>query len=87
MFTQLSKSIYLYILEVENMIFMRYKINPFEMEKSMTLLDLQSFIIHLSEKIEEDNKKQNQNGNKLMKSLVAIRDILNYMTLNDSSVR
>lgn len=69
------------------MIFMRYKINPYEMEKFMTILDLQSFINHLSEKIEEDNKKQSQTGNKLMKSLVAIRDILNYMTLNDTAVR
>ena len=67
---------------------MRYKINPYDMERSMTILDFQSFVTILSNKIEEDNKKQNEGGgNKLMKSLVAIRDILNYMTLNDTAVR
>lgn len=67
---------------------MRYKINPYDMERSMTVLDLQSFVTILSNKIEEENKKQNEGGgNKLMKSLVAIRDILNYMTLNDNAVR
>lgn len=79
---------YSYILEVEMMIFMRYKINPYEMERSMTILDFQSFVTILSNKIEKENKEQNEGGgNKLMKSLVAIRDILNYMTLNDTAVR
>lgn len=87
-FQQLAKNMYSYILEVEMMIFMRYKINPYDMERSMTILDFQSFVTILSNKIEEDNKKQNEGGgNKLMKSLVAIRDILNYMTLNDTAVR
>lgn len=87
MFLQLSKSMYMYILEVEMMIFMRYKINPYEMEKRMTILDLQSFVTTLSNKIEEDAKNQNKDGNKLMKALIAIRDILNYMTLDDTAVR
>lgn len=87
MFSQLSKSMYTYILEVEMMIFMRYKINPYDMERSMTILDLQTFMRYLQFKVEEENKQQNAGGNKLMKSLVAIRDILNYMTLNDTAVR
>jgi hypothetical protein len=87
MFLQLSKNMYLYILEVEMMIFMRYKINPYEMEKTMTILDLQSFITTLSNKIEENAKNQSKDGNKIMKSLIAIRDILNYMTLDDTAVR
>lgn len=79
---------YSYILEVEMMIFMRYKINPYEMERSMTILDFQSFVTILSNKIEKENKEQNEGGgNKLMKSLIAIRDILNYMTLNDTAIR
>lgn len=60
---------------------MRYKIDPFTFEKNLTIIDLQFYIQNLTNRIEEDNKKQNQNGNKLMKSLIAIRDILNYMTL------
>lgn len=87
MFLQLSKNMYMYILEVEMMIFMRYKINPYEMEKTMTILDLQSFITTLSNKIEENAKNQSKDGNKIMKSLIAIRDILNYMTLDDTAVR
>lgn len=67
---------------------MRYKINPYEMERSMTILDFQSFVTILSNKIEKENKEQNEGGgNKLIKSLIAIRDILNYMTLNDNAVR
>ena len=74
-------------MEIEMLIFMRYKVNPYEMEKSMTMLDLQSFITTLSKKIEEEQKNQSKDGNKLMKSLIAIRDILNYMTLNEHAIR
>ena len=56
-----------------------YKIDPFTMLESMSIIDLQAFI----QGIEAQNKKDSENkqGDKLMKSLVAIRDILNYMTL------
>lgn len=56
-----------------------YKVDPFSMLQNMTVIDLQSFI----QGIETQNKKDSENkqGDKLMKSLVAIRDILNYMTL------
>lgn len=56
-----------------------YKIDPFTMLESMSIIDLQAFI----QGIEAQNKKdrENKQGDKLMKSLVAIRDILNYMTL------
>lgn len=49
------------------------------MLQNMTIIDLQSLV----EGIEAQNKKdkENKQGDKLMKSLVAIRDILNYMTL------
>lgn len=87
MFSQLSKNMYVYILEVEMMIFMRYKINPYDMEQHMTILDLQSFIEYLSQKIDEESNDQNQGGGRLMKSLVAIRDILNYMTFNEHAIR
>lgn len=56
-----------------------YKIDPFTMLQNMTMIDLQSLV----QGIESQNKKdqENKQGDKLMKSLVAIRDILNYMTL------
>lgn len=56
-----------------------YKIDPFTMLQNMTVIDLQSLV----QGIESQNRKEKENkqGDKLMKSLVAIRDILNYMTL------
>lgn len=62
---------------------MRYKIDPWVMESRMSMIDLQSMIQILTKKMEEDNKKNNQNGNKVMKSLAAIRDILNFMFAKD----
>ena len=78
---------YQYLLEVEVMIFMRYKMQFCEIEKNMSIIDAQQFIKMLEYKIKEEDKQISKSGNKLMKSLVAIRDILNYMTLNDTNLR
>ena len=59
---------------------MRYKLNPFELFSNMTLLDLETYVARLSAKIEEEDKQRNK-GNNFAKSLVALRDILNYMSL------
>lgn len=48
----------------------------------MTILDLQGFMNQLRFKIEQEQK--DNGGNRVMKSLIAIRDILNYMTLNEN---
>lgn len=58
-----------------------------EIEKNMSIIDAQQFIKMLEYKIKEEDKQSSKSGNKLMKSLVAIRDILNYMTLNDTNLR
>ncbi len=60
---------------------MRYKVDPFQMEEHMTVNDLQNFMTVLTNKVEEEEKEKerNQSGNKVIKSLSAIRDILNYM--------
>ena len=72
---------YGFILQVENMLFMRYHVDPFTMEKSMSMLDFRGFYDLLEKKVVEENKQMNEagGGNKLMKSLSAIRDILNFM--------
>jgi primosomal protein N'' len=71
---------------VEMMLLMRYKVDAWSMESKMTMLDFQSCVKSLTYKVEQEMKQQQQSqtGNRLMKSLVAIRDILNYMTFNDT---
>ncbi len=59
---------------------MRYKLNPFELFSNITLLDLETYVARLSQKLEEEDKQRNKNNN-FAKSLVALRDILNYMSL------
>ena len=72
---------YMFVLNVENMLFMRYHVDPFSMESHMTMLEFRSFFDLLEKKVVEEQKQMNDamGGNKLMKSLAAIRDILNFM--------
>lgn len=60
-------------------LWMKYKIDPFEFESRLSIMDFQFYAQTLTSKIEEENKKSD--GNKLMKSLMAIRDILNFMSM------
>lgn len=77
--------IYGYILEVETMLLMKYKIQLVDIENKMTMLDLQSFIQHLQTKNKEmDDNQPKDNFNKC---LIYLRDTLNFMTLNDSRAR
>jgi hypothetical protein len=71
------------IINIEMMIWMRYKIDPFTMLRSVTLNDIMFYVQTLTNRLEEEQKNQTQD--KLMKSLVAIRDILNYMTFSKVS--
>lgn len=58
----------------------RYKMDPFDLFKDLTLLDFETYIRKLELQVQEENK--NKEGKKdLAKALVSIRDILNYMTL------
>lgn len=63
------------------MIFLtKYKMNPFELFKDITLLDFETYVRRIEMQLKEESK--NKDGKKdLAKSLIAIRDILNYMTL------
>lgn len=72
---------YMFILNVENMLFMRYHVDPFSMESHLTMLEFRGFFDLLEKKVVEEQKQMNDamGGNKLMKSLAAIRDILNFM--------
>lgn len=79
-FDAVARGMYNQIIEIELQFLMRYKLNPFELFSNMTLLDLESYMSRLSMKIEEEEKDKNKQNN-FSKSLIALRDLLNYMTL------
>lgn len=79
-FESVARGMYNQIIELELQFLMRYKLNPFELFSNITLLDLETYVARLSQKLEEEDKQRNKNNN-FAKSLVALRDILNYMSL------
>lgn len=79
-FDAVARGMYNQIIEIELQFLMRYKLNPFELFSNMTLLDLETYMTRLSMKIEEEEKDKSKQNN-FAKSLVALRDLLNYMTL------
>ena len=60
---------------------MKYKINSFDLSDKMTVSDIQSYM-EIIAKNEEEQRKQNDNQKGLWKSLMGIRDILNFMSYN-----
>lgn len=82
---ELALYVYKYLIEIEMMFLTRYKISPFEIERHMTMLDIQFFMQTLEKKVEDENeaRKKAGSGQNLWKSLTAIRDILNFMTMKD----
>lgn len=82
----LDKHHYRAILEIEMFLLMRYKVDAWTMEQHMSMLDFQSMFQMLMNKLEEEKKQQQQNqtGDKLMKALMQIRDILNFITFNNT---
>ena len=79
---QYDLSWYQWVVQAESFLAMRYKLDPIAMERGMTMLDFQTLIQQIETQVKEDQK--DDKGNRVMKSLVAIRDILNYMTLNEN---
>ena len=71
------------IINIEMMLWMRYKLNPFAMIDNLTIGDLTMYTNQLTDRLEEEQKDKTQD--KLMKSLIAIRDVLNYMTFSQVS--
>ena len=74
---------YMSIINIEMMLWMRYKLDPFQFLRNLTLNDMLFYTKTLTNRLEDEQKNQSQD--KLMKSLVAIRDILNYMTFSKVS--
>ena len=77
MYKEMSEMIYYYIIKAE-MVFLRlYKVNPLEVMRGMSLLDLNTYMtmIEKEEKKEHDDMKKS----KIMECLKGISDYLNVM--------
>lgn len=85
MFAQVVEGIYAYIMEAELLFLTKFKINPYELLNKISLLDLFTYIKLLERKISKENESINKND--LTKSLVALRDILIFMTMGKDGLR
>ena len=77
MFKEISEALYGYILQAEVFLMRQYKVNPFEMMKDMSLIDLQLYVkqIQQQEKKERDSFKKKD----IMTALRQINEILNWV--------
>ena len=69
--------LYGYILKAEMLFLRYYKVNPWEVMKDISLIDLQVYI----KQIEKDQKKEQESFKKkdLMTALKKINEILNFI--------
>lgn len=81
MMSEIDRQVYYYIIQIEVNLLMRYKINSFDLSDKMTVSDIQSYM-EIIAKNEDEQRKQNDNQKGLWKSLMGIRDILNFMSYN-----
>ena len=83
--TQIDLAMHRYVTDVESIILYHYRIDPYTMEQSMTMIDFQLMVQQLTKnaKEEEAQRKKELSGNKVAEALVAVRDILNFITLPD----
>lgn len=77
MFREASIMMYRYIVEIEVLFLMRFKMDPFDLMRHLTLMELQQYIQIMEARFKED--KKNISSKKLTKQLLALRDILNLM--------
>ena len=69
--------IYLYIMKAE-MIFLRlYKVNPYEIMKNISLIDLHTYLTMIEK--EEKKEHESMKKNKIMDCLRGISEYLNIM--------
>ena len=60
---------------------MRYKINPFEIMDHISMMDLQNYMNILQYKVSKEQETMKKKD--LMKALIQIRDILNFITYKE----
>jgi hypothetical protein len=74
---------YRYVLDSEQLFIKRFKLNPFLIERHCTVLDYTFFVDRICDDIVEENKDLGDGGanSKVIKSLRAVRNILNNLNL------
>lgn len=85
MFSRIMESNYIYILEAEMLLLMKFKLNPFDIMNKITLTDLFSYMKNLENKLKKEHDSINKDD--LTKSLISLRDILMFITLGKDGVR
>lgn len=77
MYQEMSEMIYYYIIKAE-MVFLRlYKVNPLDMMRGMSLLDLNAYMTLIEN--EEKKEHESMKKSKIMECLKGISDYLNVM--------
>ena len=77
MYKEMAEMIYYYIIKAE-MVFLRlYKVNPLEIMKGMSLLDLNTYMTMIEK--EEKKEHESMKKSKVMECLKGISDYLNVM--------
>ena len=77
MLFDMSQMIYVYIMKAE-MIFLRlYKVNPYEIMKNISLIDLNTYLTMIEK--EEKKEHEGMKKNKIMECLRGISEYLNLM--------
>ena len=77
MYKEMSEMIYYYIIKAE-MVFLRlYKVNPLELMRGMSLLDLNAYMSMIEK--EESKEHESMKKSKIMECLKGISDYLNVM--------
>lgn len=78
MYKQMSEMMYYYIIKAE-MVFLRiYKVDPFQLIKNISLLDLNTYLKTLQ--TEDEKEKKKFGGSKhVMQCLKGVNDYLNLM--------
>lgn len=74
-----------YLTDVEAILLYHYRVDPYTMEQSMTMIDFQYMVQQLTKNTKEEQaqRQKSLSGNKVAEALAAVRDILNYITLPD----
>ena len=85
MFGEVSEMMYRYIIEAEFLFLQKFKINPFEIMKDITLVDLVSYMGILEAKTKKENDSMQKKD--IEKALVSLRDILIFMTMGKDGLR
>lgn len=84
MLDSFAQVMYKFILNAELSLLFEFKIDSIKFISDMTLMDLQMYMNSIAERQEKINKaKQSAGSSKnFSKALIAMRDILNFMTGN-----